>query len=239
MSAPPAPRGIVLMSHAGSEGGRALGLRPLGLAPSRLHDEGWALWTYDRRGSGPSAATHAASSTPLTPGALAHARDWEAVLQRARRQNLPIVALSWSAGLLPVLRAATRGHLPDALVDTEGPVDRWSLVPPPASGIPTRELAERSPWSEADWEGCEATRMLPSLARPYLRLQARPDHVHGDCTLHAERITAVAQRHGLLLSPLQVWSGPVHAHGAGVISALRTAFAAARDQSEGSSASTR
>lgn len=218
--APPQPRGLVLMCHAGPEGGRALGLRPLGLAPRRILDAGWALWTYDRRGSG---ASH--GEVPLTPGHPSHVRDYAAVLLRARDEGLPVVVLSWSAGVLPVLGAAAGGARPDALVDVEGPADRWSLRPPPAHGPLPPDLAALDPWAESDWLGREPVALLPQLACPYRRIQARPDHVHGDCVVHAERMAEAARSAGLLAAPLEILRGPVHGHGGAVIHALSAAFA--------------
>lgn len=220
--APPEARGLVLMSHAGAEGGRALGLRPFGLSPRRLHDQGWALWTFDRRGSGQSRGR-----VPLTPGHPSHARDVTAVLERARGEGLPVVILSWSAGVLPVLKAAVAGSPPDALVDAEGPADRWSLRPPPGHGPRDPDLDALDPWSEAHWHGREPVALLPQLGCPYGRLQARPDHVHGDCVVHAERMVDTARRAGLLLSPLEVLPGPLHGHGEALIHALSAAFDAA------------
>lgn len=207
----PSPQGLVLMSHAGREGGRALALRPFGLSPRALLDAGFALWAYDRAGTGGSAP---GLHEGLAPGNPDHVADWRAALEAARAEGLPVLALSWSAGVLPVLRAAALGDRPDALVDAEGPADRWSLVPPGGN-----ELSTLDPWSSAPWQEREPRLLLPELGVPYHRLQGVPDHVHGDCTEHAARMAAAAG------TPLRILDGPIHGHGPHLVDILRQMLA--------------
>jgi len=127
---------------------------------------------------------------------------------------MPVLALSWSAGILPVLRAAALGERPDALVDGEGPADRWSLVPPGGN-----ELSSLDPWSSAPWEGREPRLLLPKLGVPYHRLQGVPDHVHGACTEHAARMATAAD------TPLRLLDGPIHGHGPHLVDVLRQLLA--------------
>jgi hypothetical protein len=199
---PPRPRAIVLASHAGPHGGRAVGLRPFGLDDDALAEVGVALWLYDRSGTGDSAAL--GPPGPATPGSPAHVEDWRAMLARAREEGRPVFALSWSSGLLPVLRAAAAGDRPDALLDAEGPSDRFSLVPPPGAGAPLT-LAARSPFDDAAWVGLEPVGLLGSLGAPYIRLQGSPDHLHGDWSGHAAALLDAAGRAGLQRPAL---SGP-------------------------------
>ena len=204
---PADPRAIILMSHAGREGGRRLGLQPFGLGIRSLLDEGWALWLYDRSGTGDSPE---GPHPGLTPGNPDHLDDWRAVLASARATGRRIVALTWSAGSLPVLAVAAGGEQPDAVIDGEGPADRWSLVPPGGN-----ELSKRCPWEDAVWEGVEAVRLLPTIGCRYLRLQAELDHQHGAMTAHARRATAAA---GVELSVLP---GRLHGHPEAVLEAIR------------------
>ena len=172
------------------------GLAPFGLGERDLAREGWALWTYDRSGTGLSPTSPDPS---LAPGNPAHIADWLAVLARARLVGLPIVALSWSSGIIPVLNAISQGIGPDALVDGEGPSDRRSLVPP--RGPKSIEMQQRDPWNDALWMGLEAEKMISKFRGPYARLQGEQDHVHGGMTMHANRMWTAA-------NPLNVRFGP-------------------------------
>lgn len=210
---------LVLMSHAGREGGRRTALTPLGLGLGDLADQGLGLVLYDRAGTGGSP-----EAGPLTPGNRAHVEDFRAALALARQEGLPVIALSWSAGLLPVLRAAAEGDRPDALVDAEGPADRWSLVPPEGN-----ELSTRDPWDDRLWRGLEPVALIGALERPYARLQAEIDHVHGPMTEHARRMLAAAGRAGLPVHDPGLLAGRLHGHPAAVLEALRQVLEMAVD----------
>jgi len=217
-------RAAVVMSHAGAEGGRRLALRPMGQRPGALTELGCDLWLVDRSGTGDSPA----GSTPdLAPGNPDHVADWVAVLQRVRSEGLPVVALTWSGGVVPVLAAAARhGQRPDALVDGEGPADRWSLVPPVThAGAERGEMTRRDPWCDADWADCEPARMIAALDGPYARLQGTPDHLHGPMTRHAERLRAAAADATLAQRDLHVLNRPLHAHPTEVVDAVAWALA--------------
>jgi hypothetical protein len=218
------PRAICLISHAGLQGGIGQGLSPFGLGERDLAREGWELWTYDRAGTGRSPA---ARDPSLSPGNAAHMEDWRAMLAHVRGSSLPVVAMSWSAGVLPVLRAAAEGDRPDALVDAEGPADRWSLVPP--RGPKAIEMGARDPWNDQAWTDLEPVRLLPKLSRPYARLQAEQDHLHGQMSLHAERMWAAAQAFALPTWPPSILSGHLHGHPSEVLEALNWV----RDRIEG------
>ena len=194
-----AAKAVCALSHAGFEGGRRLGLQPYGLTVEQLLLRGISVWLYDRSGTGDSPP---GPRGELTPGNPEHRREWEAVLAAARGEELPVIALTWSGGLVPVLAAAARGHVPDALLDGEGPVDRWSLIPPLGfRGSEGSELRARDPWDDAAWIDVEPLRLLAHLTGPYARLQGTPDHVHGEMTLHAERITAATAAAGVPTRP--------------------------------------
>jgi sirohydrochlorin ferrochelatase len=211
------PAAILLLCHAGHEGGCRLGLRPFGIEPNELEETGWATWAYDRTGTGRTGP----AGTDLRPGSPTHVEDWCAVLAEARKEGVPIVALSWSAGIVPVLRAAAEGIRPDALVDGEGPADRWSLAPPPHHlGPEARAMASLDPWDDAAWEGREPLALLPTLGVPYARLQADMDHVHGDMHMHATRMVDAARSAGLVVRPLQITPGRLRSHPHAVMSVL-------------------
>ncbi|MFT4975323.1 MAG: hypothetical protein ACI8S6_001210 [Myxococcota bacterium] len=226
---PQHPRAILVLCHAGREGGRRLGLRPFGVSLSELTGRGWAVWLYDRSGTGDSppgpAPTGWRRAHPLAPGNPAHTRDWTAVLAAARQESAPLVALSWSSGVVPVLRAAAAGERPDALVDAEAPADRWSLVPPRPS-----ELAALDPWDETVWVGLEPQVLLAALQRPYARLQAEQDHVHGRMHHHSERMVAVAEASGQPTRPPALLAGRLHAHPDHTVRVLEWAAEAALSQ---------
>ncbi len=214
---PPSPTAILLVSHSGRTGGCSTELSPFGLGLKDAIARSWAVYLFDRAGTGSSRA-----AGPLTPGNPAHTADYKAMLQLARAECVPVVALSWSAGSIPVLRAALRGDRPDAWVDIEGPVDRWSLVPPTGN-----ELSNWDTWRDASWAMLEPMRMIRRLERPYARLQATRDHVHGEMTLHAQRIVSAAQQAGLPVHSTPPLEGYIHGHPAAVLSALEWAIAEA------------
>jgi len=196
---PGRPKALCVLSHAGSRGGQRTALEPFGLELSDLLLRGWGVWLYDRAGTGDSPP---ADEPALTPGNPAHDADWRVVLGAARKEGAPLVAVSWSGGLLPVLRGTADGIRPDALVDAEGPVDRWSLVPPGGN-----ELSERDPWDDASWAGLEAISLVPTLQVPYARLQAETDHVHGRMSQHALRMHEAVGRAGQPTRPLRLTEG--------------------------------
>jgi hypothetical protein len=102
---------------------------------------------------------------------------------------VPVGVLSWSGGLVNALLAADETLA--FLVDCEGPVDRFSLVPP-EGGDPG--LAATSVFDDAAWRDREAVELLWRLRGSYLRVQGRPDHVHGTHDLHARRVAAFGER---------------------------------------------
>lgn len=210
---PRRPKAACVVSAAGSDGGRRLGLSPFGARAADLALRGWSVWCYDRAGTGGSPAR---DDPALTPGNPAHDRDWAAVLERAGEDGCPRIALTWSGGLIAPLRAAAGGARPDALVDGEGPADRWSLVPPTGN-----ELSARDPWDDRDWDGIEARALLPALGAPYARLQGERDHLHGPMTHHARRMAEAADLAGLEQRPLRVVEGALASHPFELVEALQ------------------
>ena len=216
--APARPVATLVVSHAGDAGGRRLALQPFGLRIRELMSDGWRIWLYDRSGTGDSPP---GPLPGLTPGNPDHLADWKAVLGRARADGGPVLALTWSGGIVPVLAAARDGDRPDALLDGEGPVDRWSLVPPASMpGSTGDELRTLDPWRDEDWDGLEAIRLIEHLKCPYVRLQGNPDHLHGSMMLHAERIVAAASRAGVAVGDPVTTEGPLHQHPSEVLAAL-------------------
>lgn len=214
---PAQPKAAVLVSQAGHTGGCSTELGPFGLGLRDLTGRDLAVYLYDRAGTGRSTA-----EGPLTPGNRAHIRDWQAMLTLAREEGVAVIALSHSAGGIPVLAAAVHGDRPDAWIDVEGPADRWSLVPPGGN-----ELSGVDPWRDSAWAMREPARMLHRLDRPYLRLQATHDHVHGALTEHAVRMVAAAQAAGLAVPPLQLLEGHLHTHPLAVMDGIQWAIEAA------------
>jgi len=210
------PRAVVLVSHSGTTGGCSMELGPFGLGLRDLVGRELAVYLYDRAGTGTSQA-----SGPLTPGNRAHTRDWQAMLALAREEGVPVVALSWSAGGIPVLQAAVHGERPDAWVDAEGPAERWSLVPPRGN-----ELSEEDPWRDGAWALKEPARMIHRLAVPYARLQGTEDHVHGEMTEHALRMIGAAQAADLKVLRYAPLVGHLHGHPAAVLTAIEWAIEA-------------
>ena len=216
--APARPVATLVVSHAGAAGGRRLALQPFGLRIRELMSDGWRIWLYDRSGTGDSPP---GPRPGLTPGNPDHLADWKAMLGRARADGGPVVALTWSGGIIPVLAAARDGLRPDALVDGEGPVDRWSLVPPAAiPGSAGDELRALDPWKDEHWQDLEAVRLIEHLKCPYVRLQGNPDHLHGPMLLHAQRIIAAAASAGAAAGEPLSTDGPLHQHPREVLEAL-------------------
>jgi pimeloyl-ACP methyl ester carboxylesterase len=203
------------MSHAGLQGGIQQGLSPFGLDELDLAREGWELWTYDRAGTGRSPVAEDAS---VSPGNPAHAEDWLALLTRVRERELPVVALSWSSGIIPVLTCARGGMQADALVDGEGPSDRRSIVPP--RGPKAVEMGALDPWRDSNWADLEPARLLRYLQGPYARLQGVEDHVHGDMGRHAQKMWAAAMAAEIPIWPSSRLSGVLHGHPAEVLEAM-------------------
>jgi hypothetical protein len=213
---PPVPRAVVMVSHSGRTGGCSAELGPFGLGLRDVVGREIAVYLFDRAGTGQSPA-----EGPLTPGNRAHMRDWQAVLALAREEGVQVIALSFSAGGIPVLASALRGDRPDAWIDAEGPADRWSLLPPQGN-----ELSSIDPWRDSAWALKEPVRMVPRLGCPYVRLQGTIDHIHGPLTEHARRMVGAAQAAGLQVPPLQLLDGHLHAHPAAVLAAIEWAIEA-------------
>lgn len=188
----PAARCAVVGVHAGS-GGLRERLAFLGLPDDALASCA-NLWLYARQPAGWPA-----------PGNPAHAEEARLVMEAAAAEG-PVILLSWSGGCV----AAARGLLalaetsPDlaarvvAFVDVEGPVDRMSLVKPNA----VAEWRALDPHDDEAWRGRELIHLFPALAAlpsppRYLRFQGRPDHVHGENLLHAQRAVEAARAAGL------------------------------------------
>lgn len=194
---PERPAGALVVVHGGESGLRQ-GLRFLGLPDDAFPD--LAVWTFART-----------EGTFRTPGNPVHVADTRAVLEAALAEGVPTALLSWSGGLVPAARVADARVA--ALVDAEGPVDRFSLVPP---GRPDHELADVDPWDDAAWAGREALPMLAAFSGRYLRLQGTDDHVHGAALWHARRAVAAARHGELCLVP-----GRLADHGAALAAAIR------------------
>jgi hypothetical protein len=213
---PPEPRAVLLLSHAGLQGGTRTLLRPFGLEPRGLLAEGIAVVAYDRSGTGASPA-----DTPLTPGNRVHVQDFRAAIQALRREldpHVPVGVLSFSSGILPPLRA---GEPLAFLMDGEAPADRWSLHPPPRAGVSRDERLQHLPMDRDEpWAGREPARLLAGMSCPYHRLQAAYDHVHGRMDLHARLMLEAAHAAGLPSvrangeGELRPLPGRLHAHGA-------------------------
>lgn len=212
---PTEPRGLLLLSHAGLQGGTRTLLRPFGLEPAGLVAQGLAVAAFDRSGTGRSPAPVA-----LTPGSGVHAQDFRAVLEAVRSRldhGVPVGVLSFSSGILPVLRSA---RPIDFLIDGEAPADRWSLHPPHGAGAPRDPtLADMPTHRDEAWAGREPAKLLGSLICPYHRLQAELDHVHGRLNVHARLMLEAARAAGLPwvrangAEELRLLPGRLHAHG--------------------------
>ncbi len=172
---PDRPRAAIIVVHAGASG-LVERLRFLGLPDDAFPRD--ALFLYERD-----------PSTWKAPGNPVHVADARRAIEQGLAEGVPTAVVSWSGGCVAAARAINEiGAERVALfVDVEGPVDRFSLVPP---GRDMPEWRGLSPFDEAPWAGRELVRLLPGC--PYLRVQGRPDHVHGDCLVHADRIMQVA-----------------------------------------------
>ncbi len=175
--APEATAGALVIVHGG-ESGIAQGLSFLGMPENAFPS--LVVWTFART-----------EATFRTPGNPVHVADTLAVIEAAHAEGLRVGVLSWSGGLVNALLAARRVGEIDFLVDCEGPVDRWSLVPPGEADHP---LAQLSPNDEAAWADREAVTLLPTFTGRYLRVQGQPDHVHGSVDLHARRVAMFGER---------------------------------------------
>ncbi len=186
---PSSPEAAVVVVHGG-ESGLVQGMSFLGLpddAFARL-----AVWTFARTPAGSRA-----------PGNPVHVADTRAVLEAARAEGVAVGILSWSGGLVNALLAADE-RVP-FLIDCEGPVDRFSLVPP-NDADPV--LATTSVFDDAAWQGREAVELLWAFRGRYLRVQGRPDHQHGVHDLHARRVEAFGERVDLR-GPLEQRGGEI------------------------------
>lgn len=171
-----ARHGTVVVVHGGRDPRSVAGLGGLGLRDDALARHGVAT-VYVEGGD-------------ALPGSEAHVAAVRAALGRAG--DGPVVLVTWSAGLLSGLRAVD-GRV-RALVDCEGPVDRWSLVP---VGRPDHALAGLDLFDDAAWEGLEALALLGAVPHRYHRIQAQVDHVHGVMHHHAHRAVDHARRAGV------------------------------------------
>ncbi len=204
------PRGIVVAVHGGA-GGCTQRLGFLGLPDDALAREGWTLVVFDRT-----------EGVARTPGNPVHVADTAAVLDaalaEARARRLPLHVLTWSGGLVPAVHSGLVGVA--RLVDVEGPVDRYSLVPP---GKPDHELTRAEVFDEAAWQGRES---LAGISRftasggDYVRVQGRPDHVHGEVDLHALAAIQAANGGRAGSASLIAVAGPVGRHGGRCLAAV-------------------
>jgi len=203
-----ARKGIVVAVHGGA-GGCEQRLGFLGLAEDALAAHGWTLVVFDR-----------SPGVPRTPGNPIHVADTAAVIEAARRaaQGLPLHVLTWSAGLVPAVHSGLHGV--SRLIDVEGPVDRYSLVPPRDRG---HELTRAEIFEDAPWQGRESLTGITAFTRAggaYVRVQGNPDHVHGSIDHHAT-VAMWAARSGregsATLLPLP---GPVQSFGDRVLQAI-------------------
>lgn len=168
--------GTVVVVHGGKDPRSVSGLGGLGLRDDALAREGLTTWFVE-------------GGDPL-PGSQAHVAAVKAALGRAGPG--PVVLVTWSAGLLSGIEAAD--DRVGALVDCEGPVDRWSLVP---ASRPDHALAARDPFDDAAWHGLEAVDRIGRVRGRYHRVQAQVDHVHGMMAHHAGRVVDAARRAGV------------------------------------------
>jgi hypothetical protein len=187
---PARPRALLLLSHAGRQGGTTLRLDPFGLSSAALVERSIAVVCFDRSGTGRSSAP----GVSLAPGNPLHVEDLQAVHDALcqRVPGVPVGALSWSSGLLSVLRAGRRFAF---VVDGEAPAERLSLRPPDDAGLPRDpRLEARALHEDLAWEGLEPARLLGGLSCPYHRLQGALDHVHGHQWHHASVMLDAARR---------------------------------------------
>jgi hypothetical protein len=212
---PADPRGLLLLSHAGRQGGTRTLLTPFGVDPASLVAQGLAVVAYDRSGTGGSTP-----GTPLTPGGGVHVQDFRAVLHAVRgrlQPGVPVGVLSFSSGILPPLRAGA----PIAfLLDGEAPADRFSLRPPQGADAPRDDILAGLPTDRDDpWEGREPVALIGKCTCPYHRFQAEYDHVHGRLDTHARIMLESARAAGLPrvrangAEELALLPGRLHAHG--------------------------
>lgn len=223
---PAHPRGLLLLSHAGLQGGTRVGLRPFGVDPASLHTRGLAVVAYDRSGTGASRG-----GIHLTPGEGVHVLDFRAVLRAVRARlepAVPVGVLSFSSGILPPLRSRETFAF---LLDGEAPADRWSLRPPHGAEAPNDPTLAQLPTDRDEpWKGREPVRLIEGLSCPYHRFQAEYDHVHGRMALHAELMLEAARRAGLPTvkangaDRLALLPGRLHAHGRRIEAWILEAF---------------
>lgn len=192
-------RAVVVTAHGGKSGIEQ-GLSFVGLDDDALVSEEVALYLFER------------SEGARTPGNPVHVEDTRAVLRHALAEGPPVGLLTWSAGVVPMLRAVLEGGDPPAvafLMDCEGPCDRFSVVPPDK---PEHELASADVHDDAPWAGREAIEYIAAFPAPYHRIQAATDHVHGPMVAHARRMVAAA-REGRLNGAGEILSGQLWEHG--------------------------
>ena len=187
-----APQAVVVVVHGGV-GGCTQRLGFLGLADWALAAEAGPACTlvvFDR--------TEVLGGQPVarTPGNPVHVADTAAVVAaaglEATRLGVPLRVLTWSGGLVPAVLSGLVGV--ERLVDVEGPVDRYSLVPP---AKPQHELHRAEIFDDAVWAGREVLDGIEGFTRrggEYVRVQCRPDHVHGGVDLHARAAILAAER---------------------------------------------
>jgi hypothetical protein len=184
-------RGNLVVVHGGRSGlEQRLGF--LGLSPDDLADEGIAVWCFART-----------AQSFLTPGNPLHRAELRSLVDLALQKSIHTGILSWSGGLIPALGVAAERPL-RFLVDAEGPVDRFSLVP---LQEPPEELRNRSVEEDALWVGLEAMSLLPQLRIPYVRVQGSVDHAHEKMSIHAHRAAQAVPG-----GRLEWLSGRLHEH---------------------------
>ncbi len=201
------PRSVVVVVHGGA-GGCTQRLGFVGLADNALGAH--TLVVLDRT-----------EGVPRAPGNPVHVADTAAILDLARaeagRLGVPLDVLTWSGGLVAAVHAGLEGVR--RLVDVEGPVDRYSLVPP---GLPAHEWFRAEVYDDAVWDGREVLAGIEGFTRAdgrYVRVQGEADHVHGHVDLHARVAILAAERGRAGAARLVSGAGGL---GAAVLGALAT-----------------
>lgn len=204
---PAHPDAALVLVHGGGSGVRQ-GLAPFGISEAALAEMNLAAWTFAR------------SEGQAPPGNARTVQECATVLRAALAEGRPVALLTWSAGVIPALRAALQVQDPRivALIDVEGPADRFSLVPP---GEDDHPLATRDPWDDAAWEGLEAVALIGRFPGRYLRVQGEDDHVHGPHTAHARRMVDAARDGCLNTGDGALLPGRVAAHGPTILEWVR------------------
>lgn|GEM_PF-2427126 len=222
---PKDPKGAVCVSVSGLLGGTKVGLEPFGIKVRDITTRGFAVWLWDRSGT-------RGEVLPMEPGMRRHSKEAAAVFKEARSECEDVGWLTFSAGnIAPLMELKSKGSpQPRFFIDVEGPSDALSIRRRTPDNLIGTITAEReygsSPNHEHMWEPYKLVGLLNGT---YHRFQGDLDHMHMNCSLHAEVMIQAAGDNAMVNNrgkheARNKLPGHIRNHGKNILIAIESGF---------------